>query len=301
MIPLPNARARPKERGSWTKTDRKAEGEDKIIIAEHYSSPKKWLNGDEWDTVMNYCAFMDPLNDFLVGVDKHSENANYELIGNGAAFWRSINAARAEMPEPSYMIAMNELDNHDHSRFLTRTNRVVGRLGDKTSEEAEEGTDPAVFRQAVLLQFTWPGAPTIYYGDEAGMCGWTDPDCRRPYPWGRENRDIMEFYRGITRVHAESEVLRRGNIHPLIMDDDIVAYARSYKGKSAIIVLHTGDKIMRTHIPVWLAGIKPGDVLRRCALTDAYGYDNGTADSICDSREMYVELLPKSAMVFIQL
>ena len=64
----------------------------------------------------------------------------------------------------------------------------MGQLG---SRAAEEGVSLAVMREAIIMQMTWPGALTLYYGDEAGLCGFTDPDNRRTYPWGRENRDLI--------------------------------------------------------------------------------------------------------------
>ena len=60
------------------------------------------------------------------------------------------------------------------------------------SEAAGQDINKAVFREAVVMQMTWPGAPTIYYGDEAGLCGFTDPDNRRTYPWGREDRELTK-------------------------------------------------------------------------------------------------------------
>ncbi len=74
---------------------------------------------------------------------------------------------------------MNELSNHDHSRFLTRTNHHVGRVEHLGSNAASENVRPEVMREGVVMQMTWPGAPTVYYGDEAGVCGFTDPDNRR--------------------------------------------------------------------------------------------------------------------------
>ena len=62
-----------------------------------------------------------------------------------------------------------------------------------------------------MLQMTWPGAPTIYYGDEAGMCGWTDPDNRRSYPWGHENKDLIAFHRDLIRIRRENRVLKNGS------------------------------------------------------------------------------------------
>ncbi|GFI58869.1 amylopullulanase [Muribaculaceae bacterium] len=90
----------------------------------------------------------------------------------------------SNMTMPSYYVAMNELSNHDHSRFLTRTNRFVGRTNSHGPEAADRNVNKAVMREAVVIQMTWPGSPTIYYGDEAGVTGFTDPDNRRTYPWG---------------------------------------------------------------------------------------------------------------------
>ena len=88
----------------------------------------------------------------------------------------------SRMQNQSLLVAMNELSNHDHSRFLTRTNRMVGRVGTAGTAAARQDIDEAIFKQGVVMQMTLPGAPTLYYGDEAGVCGWTDPDNRRTYP-----------------------------------------------------------------------------------------------------------------------
>ena len=88
---------------------------------------------------------------------------------------------------------MNELSNHDHSRFLTRTNSTVGRIATKGAKAANENVEKCILREAVVMQMTWPGAPTVYYGDEAGMVGWTDPDNRRSYPWGKQDWELIEL------------------------------------------------------------------------------------------------------------
>jgi len=300
----------------------KSVGEDKVIIAEHYGSAKRWLGGKEWDSVMNYEAFMDPLDDFLVGVDKHSDNAYYQYVGDGSHFMYRILKTKSDMPPQAYMMAMNELDNHDHSRFLTRTNRRTGRLFSAGSDAAELGTNLSVLRQAAVLQFTWQGAPTIYYGDEAGVAGWTDPDNRRPYPWGRENQELIEFYRRLTAIHKESQALKTGSLIPLMAGQDIVAYARvlgataesvgrglaqhdqaTQSGQAtqsiAITIIHTGDGTRGIDVPVWLAGVCAGDTLERVLLTDQYGYDLSVVASEMQGDTFYLEMLPHSAMVFV--
>lgn len=67
-------------------------------------------------------------------------------------------------------------------------------------------------REAVTIQMTWPGAPTVYYGDEAGLCGFTDPDNRRTYPWGREDYQMIDFHRVMIRIHKKYEVLKTGSL-----------------------------------------------------------------------------------------
>ena len=99
---------------------------DALILAEHYGDPQDWLQGDEWDSVMNYDAFMEPVTWFLTGMEKHSDERRTDLWGNADNFIGAMRHFMASMLTPSLQVAMNELSNHDHSRFLTRTNHKVG-------------------------------------------------------------------------------------------------------------------------------------------------------------------------------
>ena len=76
----------------------------------------------------------------------------------------------------------------------------MGRVRELGSEAAERNVNKAVLREAVVMQMTWPGAPTIYYGDEAGVCGFTDPDNRRTYPWGREDKELIQFHKDMIKM-----------------------------------------------------------------------------------------------------
>ena len=165
-----------------------------LILAEHYGDPSSWLEGDQWDTIMNYDAFMEPVSWFLTGMEKHSDDYNAYLDGNGEHFFSSMAYHMSRMQYSSIITSMNELSNHDHSRFLTRTNKIVGRVATAGPEKASQGINYGIFRAGVVMQMTWPGAPTVYYGDETGVCGWTDPDNRRTYPWGQEDVELIEFY-----------------------------------------------------------------------------------------------------------
>ena len=144
--------------------------------------------GDQWDTIMNYSAFMEPVTWFLTGMEKHSDERRGDLLGNAQAFVDAMVYHMSRFQYPSLMVSMNELSNHDHSRFLTRTNQTVGRTASMGAEAANQNVNKGIMRAAVMIQMTWPGAPTLYYGDEAGLCGWTDPDNRRTYPWEEKTR-----------------------------------------------------------------------------------------------------------------
>ncbi len=232
-----------------------------IILAEHYGDPCSWLEGGEWDTVMNYDAFMEPITWFLTGMEKHSDEYRGDLLGNARSFFDAMSHHMSRFTAQSMMVAMNELSNHDHSRFLTRTNHRVGRTAYAGPEAASEGINVAVFRSAVVIQMTWVGAPTIYYGDEAGVCGWTDPDNRRTYPWGKEDLELIEFHRQIIRIHKENPALMKGSYHPLIIGNQCLAYGR-FKGTNRIAVAVNNSKEEVTlFVPVWKLGVGQNSVM----------------------------------------
>jgi len=271
---------------------------DALILAEHYGDPSSWLNGREWDSVMNYDAFMEPVSWFLTGMEKHSDRSDMSLRGDGKRFWDAMAFAMSRMPTPALLVAMNELSNHDHSRFLTRTNHTVGRLATMGSDAAERGVKPQLMRQAVVIQMTWPGAPTIYYGDESGACGWTDPDSRRTYPWGRENHELQEFHRYMCRIHKTSKALRYGSLIPLIMEENFIAYGRVLGNEKVLVFVYTGQEERICDIPVWLLGIRDYDITRRVMLTYESNYNVGTVDFAVQDGILTVRAPKDSAGVF---
>ena len=104
---------------------------------------------------MNYDAFMEPLTWFLTGMEKHSDERRTDLWGNADNFIGGMRHFMASMLTPSLQVAMNELSNHDHSRFLTRTNHIVGRAEHVGAKAAEECVNYAAMREAVTVQMTW--------------------------------------------------------------------------------------------------------------------------------------------------
>ena len=227
-----------------------------LILAEHYGDPSDWLKGDEWDTVMNYDAFMEPITWFLTGMEKHSDEAREELLGNIDNFIGSMAHHMSNMLTPSLQVAMNELSNHDHSRFLTRTNHMVGRVEHLGPEAANEYVNKAVMREAVVMQMTWPGAPTVYYGDEAGVTGWTDPDNRRPFPWNREDDELVQYHKILIGLRKEHISLRKGSLKPLDTENGILAYGRFCEEERCLIVCNNREEAVQISLPVWQIGVQ---------------------------------------------
>lgn len=265
----------PEYNHSFWKKFRKAVKEanpNAIVLAEHYGDPKAWLMGDEWDTVMNYDAFMEPLTWFLTGMEKHSDEYRQDRLGNDGHFVYSMKHNMSRLLTPSLQVAMNELSNHDHSRFLTRTNHMVGRVDRLGTEAASQGVNTAVMREAIVMQMTWVGAPTLYYGDEAGVCGFTDPDNRRTYPWGQEDKEMILFYKEMIKIHKETETFRIGSFKFLDSRYNVLCYSRFLGEERYIIIVHNGEAPTEIEIPVWQAEVPPNGTVKRLIGTSEDGY-----------------------------
>ena len=268
-----------------------------IILAEHYGDPKSWLRGDEWDTVMNYDAFMEPLTWFLTGMQKHSDDYREDLLGNADCFFQAMTHHGSSFTNGSLQIAMNELSNHDHSRFLTRTNRKVGRTHTLGPEAANVCVDKAVLREAVLVQMTWPGAPTIYYGDEAGVCGFTDPDNRRTYPWGKEDKELIQFHKDMIHVHKTCKEFLTGSLKHVVSDYNVIGYGRFNKEAQSLVVVNNNDSVMIKEISVWELGVPRECTMDQLILTTKDSFTTKKANFPVISGKVMVNLPPKSAVV----
>ena len=249
-----------------------------VILAEHYGSSKEWLMGQEWDTVMNYDAFMEPVTWFLTGMDKHSDEFRPIRVGNAREFLETMRYAGGEnFTFSSYYTAMNELSNHDHSRFLTRTSQKVGRSDTLMPSSADTGNRKYIMRQAVMMQFTWPGAPTIYYGDEAGVCGFTDPDNRRTYPWGKEDMEMLRFHKEMIRLHKEFPEFLTGSVTELYAENNILVYGRFNRTAASIIAINLNSYEVTRDIRVWQMGIPKESKLSQLIVTDSTGFSTDAA------------------------
>lgn len=268
-----------------------------VILAEHYGSPRDWLHGDEWDSIMNYDAFMEPVTWFLTGMQKHSDDFRQDMLGNADSFWGAMAYNGANLTMPSLYMTMNELSNHDHSRFLTRTNRVVGRTNTHGPEAADRNVNKAVMREAVVIQMTWPGAPTIYYGDEAGLTGFTDPDNRRSYPWGREDKELLEFHRAMIAIHKENQEFLTGSLKYMEADYNVIGYGRFNRQEQSAVLVNNNDYEITKELSVWHLGVPKEGVMKQLMLTTAEGYSTEQKEYPIISGKVRVTLPPLSAIV----
>ncbi len=268
-----------------------------VIYAEHYGDATSWLKGGEWDSIMNYDTFMEPITWYLTGMEKHSDSREPDLMNNANAFIDTLREKSCAFTGQSYLIAMNQLSNHDHSRFLTRTNHKVGRVDELGSEAAEEGVSKAVFREAVAMMMTWHGAPTIYYGDEAGVCGFTDPDSRRTYPWGHEDQDLIRYHKELIRVRKENPACRRGSGIPVYAKDGHFAFGRFLDDNHVLTIINNTEEAERMTIPVWQIEISDGELFERQVLSMEEEFNLEKAHYlVCDGKiEIYMP--PYSAAV----
>lgn len=205
----------------------------------------------------------------------------------------------SRMQANSVLVAMNELSNHDHSRFLTRTNHMVGRIGELSAEDASRDVNLGVMREAVMVQMTWPGAPTIYYGDEAGLCGFTDPDNRRAYPWGHENLELIEYHRYMTSIHNRIPALKRGALKPLAAGYQVISYGRIDGEYKCVVVLNNDSAERHIEVPVWQLGITDDTGLSRVMLSTESGYNAGVLRVPVKGGNLTLDMPPFSSGLFI--
>ncbi|MCL2189969.1 MAG: glycoside hydrolase family 13 protein [Defluviitaleaceae bacterium] len=244
-----------------------------IILAEHYhynGNTTDWLQGDQWDTVMNYDSFMVPLTWFLTGVCKHSEESRPFLKNDALSFEKAMAYHMAELPIHALESSMNQLSNHDHSRFLTRTNGMVGRLHTVGARASERGVNKSVMLEALVFQMTWIGAPTLYYGDEAGVMGWTDPDNRRTFPWGQEDALLMEAHRELIKIRQKHPMLRYGSVAFLWNNVGFISYARWDDTERLVVAINNNNKPITVQLPVWKIGLSKGFLTQIIATHDEY-------------------------------
>lgn len=206
-----------------------------------YSQRRKYLLGSELHSVMNY-PFRTSLLDYLWG-------------GDASCFRESMETLRENYPPAAFYSAMNFLGTHDTPRILTvlgidavpddKAERAAYRL---TPDQRRKGE--ALVRLAVLILFTFPGSPTIYYGDEAGMEGFEDPLNRGPYPWGHENQNIKSWFSKLGQLRQQHAALQSGELRWLHALGPVLAYARDHEGQTLVTVTNASNQTQTVVLPI---------------------------------------------------
>ena len=208
-----------------------------------YSRRRRYFVDGELDSVMNY-PFRTAILNFIKAVD------------DGRGLKETVLSIAENYPPQVLPCLMNSLGTHDTPRILTalvddfdgsRAEKAARRLSMQQMILAKER-----LRMASFLQFTLPGSPCVYYGDEAGMEGYADPFNRRPYPWGAEDGDLLEHYRRLTALRRELPALRRGEIQFFQAKNRMVGFTRELEGRRIRIYIN------RSH-DNW--DIEPGRIL----------------------------------------
>ena len=205
-----------------------------------YDQRRKYLLGHELHGVMNY-PFRTALLDYLRG-------------GDAGTFAEAMEALRENYPPDAFYSAMNFLGTHDTPRILTvlgarkmpkdKAKRAAYRLSPK---EREKGL--ALVELAALILFTFPGSPTVYYGDEVGMEGWEDPFNRGTYPWGHEDEALKVRFTLLGRQRNQRPALQKGTIRYRLAEGPLLAYEREYGRDICLIVVNADHKPHHLTLP----------------------------------------------------
>lgn len=182
-----------------------------------YSKRREYLYGEELDSVTNY-----PLRENLINFIKGYIKSD--------VLKKRIMCMYENYPKENFYRNMNIIGTHDTERILTVLDGQIQLL-----------------KLIVVMQITLPGVPLIYYGDEAGLSGRSDPDNRRTYPWGNENKELINFYCSLIRLRNNDDCLKKGNFKIYDTDSSIFAFERSYKREKILIIINTSgrDKLFR--------------------------------------------------------
>ncbi|MFI5359056.1 MAG: glycoside hydrolase family 13 protein [Halanaerobiales bacterium] len=208
------------DRNFWRKFRETVKGikKDAYIVGEIWHNSEVWLQGDQFDAIMNYPLAMAIL-DFLAQRSIGPTEFNNRLVRNWMLYQDRVNYSM-----------LNLINSHDTRRLLNYFS------GDKES-----------MKLAVLFQFTYPGAPMIYYGDEVGMKGGDDPDCRRCMIWDEEkqDRELYAYYKKLIGLRHKFQSLRRGTYRPIIIDEikNSFGFIRSHEEEYTVVILNN------SHVP----------------------------------------------------
>jgi cyclomaltodextrinase len=261
----------------------KAINPEAYVVGEIWGDSRPWLQGDQFDGVMNY-LFAEAAIAFSAGSRVRPETVE----GRSYAPWPGIDgrtyAAKIDhllrlYPWPIQLTQLNLLDSHDTSRFLTIT-----------------GNDRASVRLGTLLLFTFPGAPSIYYGDEIGLTGalpehWV----RKTFPWGHPERwdlEMLAFHKALIALRRSHPALQTGDYALLYADPDVYAFARTLQSSIMITVVNIAEDTRRFQIPL------TGPLLKKPTAVTILFMTDGSPTAKLVSGKLMLTLPARSGAVF---
>lgn len=212
----------------------KALDSDNVIIGEIWTDASEYLLGDMYDSVMNYMF----------------RNAAVSYVRDG-----KLNEAvdvlerlRERYPSEAFYAMMNLVDSHDTTRILSYLDGIDDDRNQKEVDEAfptyENTSDLAKKKQYLIafMQFTYAGAPTIYYGDELGMVGADDPDDRRPMIWGQGDQQLLEWYAKLAKIRSNYTALRTGSVEMVdTKQEGVMSYVRRDEEAAVLVMMNNGE------------------------------------------------------------
>lgn len=205
-----------------------------------YDVRRRHLWGGCLDGVMNY-----PLRQSII---------EYLLGGSSSNFIEQMETIRENYPREAFYNCLNFLGTHDTARILNvlAQSPHPGLREEQAKyqmSQIEYATGKNRLKLASLILFTFPGAPTIYYGDEAGVCGFEDPFNRTTYPWGNEDMELVNWYRLMGTLRRSLSPLGPGDIKYFTTEDTVLAYSRQYEGESLYTVTNAGNESASLLLP----------------------------------------------------
>lgn len=217
----------------------KSANPEAYIVGEIWHDSQRWLQGDQFDAVMNYGLTRACLG-FFAGPNLQQAEAarcGYQWIERADAYQFSTEVRRLHdlYARPVTEVQLNLLGSHDTPRFKTLAS------GDSTA-----------YRLAILFLMTYPGAPCIYYGDEIGLTGGVDPACRTAFPWDerRWDRDLWNHVRDCIALRKAHAALRRGETKWVHAEGGVIAYLRKLGQEAFLVVLNASTRAVTVSVPV---------------------------------------------------
>lgn len=213
-----------------------------------YGCRRRFLRGRQLDSVMNY-PFANAIVNYLKG-------------DNAERLVETVLSITENYPPESVKLLMNHIGTHDTARILTRLGSNVDYGNDRAAQskatltEDEYSRGVNLLKLAAVLQYALPGVPSLYYGDEAGLTGHADPFCRATYPWGKENKELISFYRQLGSVRRGCKAFGMGEFIPHKCDAEVLSFIRKLEEGGAFIAVNRSDNEVQVTLPEEFLGAK---------------------------------------------